>query len=51
LGRLEEALVAYEGAVELDPEPMRVRAGSTAITARQQAGPTVTLRFQHARMQ
>jgi general secretion pathway protein D len=57
LGRLEEALAAFERAVELDPALGRASEGITAITAQQRAtkmiggsSEPITLRFQNAKL-
>lgn len=57
LGRFDEALEAYERAVELDPSLTQALDGITATTVRQRAAKTlggssqpVTLRFQNAKL-
>lgn len=57
LGRLAEALEAYERASELDPNLTRALEGITAMTKQQRAGNVlggsgqpITLRFQNARL-
>ena len=57
LGRLEEAMAAYEGAIELDPTLTQALEGITALALEQKARKTiggtaeaVTLRFQNTRL-
>ncbi len=57
LGRIEEALTAYERAVELDPNLTKALEGITTLAAQQRAEKSfggssqpITLRFQNARM-
>lgn len=58
LGRLDEALDAYERAVQLDPDLVQALQGVTAITEQQRAtkaiggnnGQPITLRFQNAKL-
>jgi general secretion pathway protein D len=57
LGRLDEALEAYERAVELDPSLTQALEGITAVTELQRADKTfggstqpITLRFQNAKL-
>ena len=57
LGRFDEALEAYERAVELDPSLTQALDGITATTVRQRAAKTlggssqpITLRFQNAKL-
>ncbi|MCH6558673.1 MAG: tetratricopeptide repeat protein, partial [Nitrospirae bacterium] len=57
LGRLEEAIEAYQRAVELDPDLTPALEGITALSARIQSEETIggssqpiTLRFQNARL-
>ncbi|MEK6618849.1 MAG: secretin N-terminal domain-containing protein, partial [Nitrospirota bacterium] len=57
LGRLEEALEAYERSVELDPSLVQAVEGITAVTQQQRAakalggsGQPLTLRFQNAKL-